>query len=204
MGFKLSELEEGSNIILKISDKSTDRNIEMNGIIKKSLKENIALISLDYDTEKVLNFNNVLVDIEYHPESDLPLIWHNVKIINYQSEYILQTPADGTCHNRRECFRVGISVPAKIDIVGGGSKNAVIRDISLSGFAITDRKKELILQKGDKVTTSLADLGFVLGLAGQVVRVEEHEDMLIYGLEICNLCKDLPTYISAKQRNKAH
>lgn len=203
MGFKISEVAEGSQILLKISEKGTERSIEMNASIKKILKDNISLISLDYDSDKVLNFTNVVVDVEYHQEMDLPIIWHNVKIISYQSEYILQTVADGTRFNRRECFRVGISVPAKIDIVGGGSNNAVIKDISLSGFAITDRKKELILNVGDRVTTTLADLGFVLGLAGQVVRIEEHEDMIIYGLEICNLCKDLPTYISAKQRNRA-
>lgn len=204
MGFKISEFDEGSRLLLKIRDKDTDRSIEMNACIKKILKENIALITLDYDSSKVLNFTNVVVDMEYHPETDLPIVWHNVKIISYQSEYILQTVADGSRHNRRECFRVGISAPAKIHIAGGGSKNAVIRDISLSGFSITDRKKELILNVGDKVTTSLADLGYVLGLAGQVVRIEEHEDMIIYGLEICNLCKDLPAYLNAKQRNRAH
>lgn len=203
MGIKLCELEEGSQVTLKIREKDSDRHIEMNASIKKILKENISLISLDYDTSQTLNFTNVHIDMEYYQETDLPIVWRNVKIINYQSAYFLQCTTEGARHNRRECFRVGVSVPVNVHVADGGSKNVIVRDISLSGFAITDRKKELILGVGDKITLTLADLGFVLGLAGRVVRTEEHEDMVIYGLEICNLCKDLPAYISAKQRNKS-
>lgn len=46
------------------------------------------------------------------------------------------------------------------------------------------------------------DIGHILDLAGRVVRVEEREDMTIYGLEICNLCKDLSSYVNIKQRRK--
>lgn len=35
---------------------------------------------------------------------------------------------------------------------------------------------------------------------GRVVRIEEREDMIIYGMAICNMCKDLSAYVNNKQR----
>ena len=78
----------------------------------------------------------------------------------------------------------------------------MIRDISLTGFSITDRKQELKLEIGDELSVKFEDRAHMLDLAGRVVRIEEHEDRVIYGLEICNLCKDLSSYISVRQRIK--
>ena len=199
MGIKLSELEEGSQITLNISNK--DHNMQMGAVIKKHVRENIAFIELDYDKTKKLIFDNVLVHIEYCDER-VPIVWHNVKIVTYKSEYVLQVFSEGVRRNRRDSFRVGVSTLARLRMVGDGPQEVIIRDISLSGFSITDRKKELGLQIGDRLSVNFEDLGHILDLTGQVVRIEEHEDMIIYGLEICNLCKDLSSYVSLKQRRK--
>ena len=70
----------------------------------------------------------------------------------------------------------------------------------MTGFAITDRKKELKLEKGDRVVVSFDDLIFSLKLDGKLVRIEEHDDYVIYGFIILNVCNDLSPYINQKQR----
>ena len=70
----------------------------------------------------------------------------------------------------------------------------------MSGFSITDRKRELGLEIGDTLSISYEDFGFMIDLKGKVVRIEEHEDMIVYGLIICNMCKDLSAYLNNKQR----
>lgn len=200
MSIKLSEIEEGSSIVLQI--KNNENKICLDAVIKKILRENMAVIELDYETDKRLNFGNVLVDMEYNFEGAMPIVWKNVQIVSYKSEYVMQTTSGGERLNRRDCFRVGVGAPAYLRMMGHGAQTVLIRDISLSGFAITDRKQELRLKTGDQLTVMLEDAGFKLGLAGRVVRIEEREDVTIYGLEITNLCKDLPKYISVKQRPK--
>ena len=69
-------------------------------------------------------------------------------------------------------------------------------------YNITDRKKELNLDPGDTISVAWEDFGHMLNLSGRVVRIEELENGIVYGLEICNVCKDLPSYISKKQRQK--
>lgn len=90
----------------------------------------------------------------------------------------------------------------RMKVMGRGEKTVMIRDVSLSGFSITDRKKDLNLQTGNEVSLHFEDLGHILNLTGTVVRIEEHEDMIIYGFVINNLCKDLPSYVNTKQRQR--
>lgn len=202
MGIKLSELEEGSPILLKLQ--IGDRTMQMNAVIKKHLKENIALITLNYDTSKRLVFDNVYITMEFAQEGNVPIVWSGAKIVSYKSEYIMQVLSDGIRHNRRNSFRVGVSTMARLRMSGDGPAEVMIRDISLSGFSISDRKKELKLNVGDELTVNFEDIGHILNLKGQVVRIETHPDITIYGLEICNLCKDLSSYVNLKQRrNKA-
>lgn len=201
-GVKLSEIEENSQITLLVKNK--DNSMEINGSVIRHVRENIALISLDYDTTQRLIFERVKIDMEYCHENEVPYIWRNVKIVNYKHDYILQVFSDGMKYNRRDSFRVGVSVVAEFR-KGGRKQQVLIRDISVSGFAISDRKNELGLSKGDEVFVKFEDIGHYLDLAGRVVRIEEREDMIIYGLEICNLCKDLSSYVSIKQRrNNGH
>lgn len=197
MGYKLFELPEESKVKLIIHN--GEGSLEMGAIIKKHIKTNAAMIELDYDTTQKLVFENVQIRMEYTVEGEVPIIWNNINVINFKSEYIVQTPADGIRNNRRNSFRVGVSKLAQV-IGGNASGQVMIKDVSLSGFAITDRKKELSLSIGDEIVVRLEDVGHDLKLCGQVVRVEEHDDMRIYGLEICNLCKDLSSYVTLKQR----
>ena len=114
----------------------------------------------------------------------------------------MQTPSDGTRHNRRNFFRVGVSATAQILSHTKGPRQIMVRDVSLSGFSVTDRKKELTLGIGDELSIYFEDMGHPLSLIGKVRRIEKHEELNIYGLEICNLCKNLSSYLSTKQRQK--
>jgi hypothetical protein len=107
---------------------------------------------------------------------------------------------DGAKHNRRGCFRVPIGIIAQMRLSGNGARHVLVKDISLTGFAIADRKKELELSKGTLLSIYFEDAGSVIDLTGKLVRIEEREDMIIYGFETINLCKDLSAYLSMKQR----
>ncbi len=196
MGHLLSEVSEGERFVLHISNEGS--SLDLYGIIKKHLKENIALISILHNQR--LAFENVHVDVEALGEDNIPIMWRNVKIVSYKTDYILQAPTDGAKHNRRGCFRVAIAMIAQMRMGGNGAKYVMIRDISLSGFAIADRKKELELSMGTLLSIYFEDLGYVIDLTGKLVRVEEREDMNIYGFQTVNLCRDLSNYLNLKQR----
>ena len=201
MGIKLSEIEEGSPITLQIYN--SENKMQMEAVLKQHVREDIALITLEYDTTRRLNFDNVRVDMEYCYDDGVPIIWRNVRIVNYRTDYAMQVSCDGSRHNRRGCFRVSVATSATLSMSGRTPQQITVRDISLSGFSISDRKKELKLNLGDKLAINFEDMGHYLDLKGKVVRIQEEEDMIIYGLETYNLCKDLSSYISLRQRKKS-
>ena len=200
MGIKLSELVEGSQIVLHLS--KDGRKMEMNASIKKRVRQDVSIIELDYDTNKRLSFDGISIDMEHNYQDTMPIMWKDVRIVFYKSEYVLQAATEGIRNNRRGCFRVGISKNAKYRKNGEGSRRVLVRDISLSGFSITDKAKNLALSIDDEVQVAFEDIGHIIELLGKVVRIEEQDNRIIYGFEICNLCKDLPSYIAMKQRQK--
>lgn len=199
MGLKLSELPDGSAITIYASNKIN--TLSVGASIKKILSEDLALINVPpSETGQNLNFDNVHIEIEYSPEDGIPFIWRNAQIAYYRSEYVLKTSGEATKNNRRDCFRVSVGHSARMRMNGRGEVDVLVRDVSISGFALTDRKNELNLNIGDKASVYFEDIGFIIDLVGHVVRAETREDMTIYGFEITNICKDLSTYISVKQR----
>lgn len=198
MGIKLSELEENTRIVFHIHH--GEQQMDLGGSLKKHLQENFALITLDYKGSQRLVFENVTIDMEYPQENGVPLIWRNVKIINHQLAYVMQVTSDGIRNNRRNSFRVSVGKQGWFSMPGRESRYVTIKDVSVSGFGITDRKKELKLMKGNQLSVSFEDLGYRMDLVGKVVRIEEREDMIVYGMVITNICNDLSTYINIKQR----
>lgn len=199
---KLLELEEGSKLSLRIIAK--DQKLQLNAVLKKHIRDNIVLITILCDTKRKLNFDNVRTDMEFCPSGEVPLIWYSVRVVNYKDDdYAVQVFTDGAKHNRRGSFRVGVSAPAKVKNGPLGTpREVMIRDISLTGFSVSDRKGDLSLSVGDTLSVYWEDFGHILDLTGRVVRTEEKEGVTIYGFEICNVCKDLASYINKKQRQK--
>lgn len=198
---EFSEIEVGSRILLSLSNGS--KSLEMGATIARHLKDNIALITLDNSSGSVLKFDNVNINIIYTNAEGIPYIWMNSTIVYYQGQYLLQVKADGgRRHNRRNSFRVGVSHYAKLRITGHGELEVVVRDVSLTGFSITDRKKDLNLSQGTHALLRYEDIGHELELEGNVVRIEETEEYIIYGFVITKSCRDLSSYVNLKQRQK--
>ena len=198
MSIQFSEIEEQQTIRLHIHNQ--DNHFALGAFIKKHLNDQLTLIGLDYSGTQTLIFDNVAVDAEYFQSGDVPLMWNNVKVINYKNAYVLQVSSNPIRHNRRNSFRISVAKLAWLKMAGRKPQQIMVKDISLSGFAISDQKKELNLAVGDQLSISFEDWGYQLDLDGRVVRIEEREDMTIYGLTIRNLCKDLSPYINNKQR----
>lgn len=198
---EFSKIEVNSRILLNLSNGS--RSMEMGATIVRHLKENIALITLDAGNGQVLKFDNVSISVVYTNPEGTPYIWQNSTIVYYQGQYLLQVKADGgNRHNRRNCYRVGISQYARLRITGKWDMDVIVRDISLTGFSITDRNKELPLENGNHVILKYEDIGHVLELEGNVVRIEETDECIIYGFVITKSCRDLSSYVNLKQRQK--
>lgn len=198
MGHKFFDIKEESPIVLSIH--ANDKHMDLGAVVKKHLGQNLSLISLNYSGTKRLIFDNVKIDALHCPEDAVPILWHNVKIINHKDAYLLQTNSDGTRSNRRNSFRVSVATLGWLSQLGKPPRQVMIKDVSMTGFAITDRKKELHLSAGDRVSLSFEDLIFQLKLEGKVVRIETHEQYIVYGFVILNICNDLPAYINLKQR----
>ncbi len=199
MGVKLSEIKTGQTIKLLLSKDAN--HLEIDAVIRKHLQEHISLIKLCYESDRTLNFENVKTEVEYTTEEGIPYVWRPAQISSFQVGYILQVANDGIRHNRRECFRVGVSTSGKLFVNGRGAKPVTVRDISLTGFSIADKVRDLNFEEGDQANLYFEDLGYVLDLSGTVVRIEKRDHLNIYGFTIGNICKDLPPYINAKQRH---
>ena len=201
MKIEFPTLEPGCRLVLHISNASN--SMEMGASLVRHLKDYIALIELDHSTGRTLTFENVNINVIYTNKEGIPYIWLNSTIVTYQGKYLLQVkPEGGRRYNRRSSFRVGVSHGAKIRISGHGEMDAVVRDVSLSGFSITDRRKEFNLSNGSHALIRFEDLGQQLELEGNVIRIEETDDYIIYGFVITKSCRDLSTYVMLKQRNK--
>ena len=198
---EFSEIEVGSRILLNLSN--GNKSMEMGASITKHLKDNIALITLDTGNGQILKFDNISITVIYTNKDGIPYIWMNSTIVYYQGQYLLQVKADGgRRHNRRNSFRVGVSHYAKLRVAGRGEMEVVVRDVSLTGFSITDRKKELNLTQGTHALLRYEDVGHELELEGNVVRIEETEEYIIYGFVITKSSRDLSSYVNLKQRQK--
>ena len=139
-------------------------------------------------------------ELEFYPDGNVLIKWYNIQIISIDEGYMVQSSKDGTRLNRRGAFRVGVSSPARIKNPSPDMpREVMVRDISLTGFSVSDRKGELSLSSGDILSVYWEDFGHILDLTGRVVRTEEQEGVKIYGLEICNVCKDLSSYISKRK-----
>ena len=194
-----SEIEVGNRVVFEIKNDTAE--MEMLATIVRHLKENIAVIEFDDIQNQIIRFSNVKINMLYLNEKGLPYLWRGVTIVHYQGQYILSVNPDGGLrYNRRGSYRVGISQPAKIQISGRGTFHIIVKDISLTGFSITDRKNDLNLSNGDRLQLTYEDIGHELDLVGEVVRIEKELDYVIYGCLITKSCKDLPSYVNTKQR----
>ncbi len=198
MTFDFINIPTGSQVTFLLSNNSAQMTME--ATIDELLREDLAVITLHTNVTQTLNFSNVHIDMMYTSPEGLPYQWSGVQIAYLKNRYLLKTNGIGHRLNRRSAFRVGVSRPGQLRIESGQILPVVIRDISLTGFSITDTSKKLPLKGGSTGTLIFEDIGHELDLFGSVIRVEERDNAIIYGFLIKRSCKDLASYVTAKQR----
>lgn len=196
----LADVPARENLLIKVS--TGEKSMELQANIIGHLKNNLTVVSIGGYEDKKLNFSTVNVELEYQGENSVPITFKNVTIQSYKDKYIINSPKKGTKVNRRGYFRVPVGVYGVIKIDGKAS-STVVKDVSMTGFAITDRTKELNLSKGTRAVLKFTDITFELTLEGELVRIEDNESSAVYGFQITNICKDLQYYIGLKQRKRS-
>lgn len=202
MKFNFSEIRDGSPIILILHTGSV--HTKMHGHIINLIREDIATISLDTSVSQVLKFDHMDIDVIYLSDDGYPFVWKKAKIVYFKNNYVLQIKGDGTRYNRRISYRVSISRSAQLRTAEDEEYKVMVKDVSLNGFSIADKKSELKLSMDDGVTIYFEDLSHVIDLYGEVVRMEKRDEYIIYGFVIRRSCRDLPSYITTKLGDKSN
>ena len=200
MKYVFSEISEGSSIALMLHNGSVHMRMDAN--IISFVREDIAFIELQTSTDKILKFDNIDIEVLYTSREGIPYQWRKAKIVYFKGHYVLQVKGDGHRYNRRCTFRVGVSVSAKLKTKDGREYRVMVKDVSLTGFSVTDRSGDVELFEGDIATITFEDLGHELNLRGTVIRITEKLSYRSYGFTLHRSCRDLPSYIATKQRRK--
>ncbi len=200
MKHNFSDIKPGSQLTLMLHSGSV--HMKMGAVLEKFLREDLAVITLQTSVKQILNFEKVTIEMVYTSDEGYPYQWRQARIVYLKGNYVLQVAGEGVRFNRRTTFRVGVSRHAQLRTQDGREQRTIVKDVSLTGFSITDRSKELPLKMGSLATLIFEDIGHEINLLGNVLRVEEKEDCIIYGFNIQRSCKDLPSYINIKQRRK--
>lgn len=200
MKYSFSEIRDGSPIIIIMHNGSV--HSKMNGNIINLIREDIATISLDTPTSQILKFDHMELEFVYVSEDGVPYIWKKVKIVYFKNNYVLQVKGDGSKYNRRMTYRVSLSQTAELRKADDTIYHVAVKDVSLTGFSIADKKNQLHLSMEDGVTIFFEDVNHIIDLYGCVMRIEEKDDTIIYGFSIRRSCRDLPSYITTKLGNR--
>jgi len=196
MKFSFSDIREGSPIILMLHNGSV--HMKMMGNVINLIREDIAIITLDTSVSQVLKFDNIDLNVIYISEDGTPYIWKKAKVVYFKNNYVLEVKGEGSRYNRRVTYRVNISHCAQAYTANDTEYRVVVKDVSLSGFSIADKKNELHLSLDDGITIHFEDINHIIDLYGTVMRIEEREEYPVYGFMIRRSCRDLPSYITTK------
>lgn len=198
MSYTLGQLKPGSKLVLQLTGPGSSQPIEVIAIVTEIKRDNLITIDINYN-DKLLNFNNVNIDALYYRNNDLPIVWSSVQVV-YHKVYRLASFTDGKPLNRRGCFRVGVDAPVTLERYNGKRYKSILKDLSLSGFAVYDKEDALNLKKNEPVKVYLEDNGFDMNLVGKCVRASVEESGKVYGFIMEDVAKELSTYIT----NKSH
>ena len=192
-----NEIAPDTPLMLHIYKESKQLNISVR--ITRYLDDTTAIITLDYDSDHVLNFDGVTIDLEFGLEQAAPYMWKNIRVVYLRGNYILRVFAkDGIKTNRRDSFRVHIGVYGRTNRAGISS--VMVKDISHSGFALTTNKPLEGLTIGETLVVTFDDLTYRIRLEGTLVRTEERDEHYIYGFKSTVFCPQLAAYLACKQR----
>lgn len=202
MKVNFSEIRDGSPIILLLHNGSV--HMKMHGNIINLIREDIATISLDTSVSQILKFDHMDIEVIYISDDGYPYVWKKSKIVYFKNNYVLQIKGEGARYNRRLTYRVNISRSALLRTADDREYKVTVKDVSLNGFSVADKKNELGLSLEDGASIYFEDISHVIDLYGTVMRMEQRDDYIIYGFMIRRSCRDLPSYITTKLGDKSN
>lgn len=200
MKYNFSDIEDGSPIILMLHSGSV--HMKLDATVINLIREDIAIITLETSVTQVLRFDNIEINVIYISDEGIPYMWKKAKIVHFKNNYILEVKGEGTRYNRRYTYRVNVGRVAQIRTEEDNEYRVTVKDVSLNGFSLADKKNELQLSIDEGVSIYFEDMNHVIDLYGTVMRVEKKDDYYIYGLRIKRSCRDLPSYVTAKLGDK--
>ena len=200
MKYNFSDIEDGSPNILMLHNGSV--HMKLDATVINLIREDIAIITLETSVTQVLRFDNIEINVVYVSEEGTPYMWKKAKIVHFKNNYILEVKGEGVRYNRRYTYRVNVNRMAQVRTAEDDEFRISVKDVSLTGFSLADKKNELHLEIDDGVSIYLEDMNHVIDLYGTVMRIEKRDDYYIYGLKIKRSCRDLPSYITAKLGDK--
>lgn len=200
MKYNFSDIEDGSAILLMLHSGSV--HMKLDATIINLIREDIAIITLETPVTQVLKFDNINLNVVYISDEGTPYIWKNAKIVYFKNNYILEIKGEGSRYNRRYTYRVDVGCMARVRSMDDLEYQIIVKDVSINGFSLADKKNELHLSIDDGVSVYFEDINHIIDLYGTVMRIEKKDDYFIYGLKIRRSCKDLPSYVTSKLGDK--
>ena len=179
-----------------------------------SAKKNIVFADAIFYNDKIVSFNgtNIRVDVLVQKPAEKPQVFKNVKIITVRKPdgslcYSIATNEESKPYNRRQHFRCHLGLPSILQVGSDHtSQNAIIRDVSLSGFSVTCPKNVELKERQiihALFNDYIDELGekYSLHLYGLIVRSYELENgQIVYGCRLNSRVSGLDNYIAKKER----
>lgn len=206
MPASILKLPKNSKITITVTEGTSKLQLET--IVLEVNEKGLFLKPIQYDG-KTLSFNSNSLHVKACSTAinEKPIEWSNCKIalVSYKGikYHFLQTGSLGLEINRREAFRLPLSLKGKAQLkLHSKSIDVLVHDVSTTGFSIitegnadTEIGETCTLQFSD--TTTYNDFS----LTGKIVRMQLlHNNRMLYGCQL--LRKNAPgisEYIARKQ-----
>lgn len=221
---KISEIEKGSTLIVKVfpkimkdgeevrSMRSLDFSVNVQKVYMTALAvDEIKTSTGDEQSGKnmvTVSFQsqNVFIDLYLLEDGMPPIVWENVDIKHARGDHgpchVIIPTKDGVKMNRRHAYRLDVHSPATIYV--GRERMQVpgmIRDVSTNGFAIITTKEDI--RGGEEVRAEMADQDNTIVLTGVCVRKRATSDgSFLYGCKLKFDNPQLRKFINEMQRQR--
>ena len=226
---KISEIEKGSNLVVKVFPKVMKDGVEVRSMRSLDFSVNVqkvyaTAIAVDEiktaaapsDTtgtkkEKgmaTVSFQsqNVFIDLYLLEDDTPPIVWENVTIKHARGDnglcHVIMPSKDGVKMNRRHAYRLDVHAPANITV--GKERvqvQGMVRDVSSNGFAIVTTKEDI--RGGEEVRAEMFDKETAIMLVGACVRKKTMSDgQFLYGCKMKFDNPQLRKFINEKQRQR--
>lgn len=210
---RIEELTPGLNVTFLVTINGEFISFETK-IQEVYAKKHLVLADPIYHNNKIVSFRgkNIIVDVLVKIGNKNPQLFKNVTVTTMRKPdnslcYNLATIAESKPYNRRQHFRCYVGLPSVIQFgPNKAAQDAIIRDVSLSGFSVTCHKDMQISQ--NQIVHALfhdyigeLDERFSMHLYGLIVRSYELENgNIVYGCRLNTRVSGLDNYIAKKER----